>query len=189
MEKIRSEQAVAASPVAAPTPIDIVASVGGMRTTLVDLFSSPGLPEVVVESRAACDKLFTDMEAAAQKLAEFEATIRAAMSATAEAKPQEEGGEAAAADTRPAAGEGGAERTGETAVAEGTGGEGAATNRWTGSSSSKAHHPPPPKLKPVIKTVGAPKAKTTTQRVAAVSIDALLAGRNWANISEEEPTE
>ena len=124
MEKIRSEQAVSANPPAAPTAVDIVASDGGLRESLVELFATPGLPDVVVESKAACDVVFTEMAAATQKLAGFEANIRAAMLATAAAKPQEEGGDAAAAAPKPAEKEGGEEDAGETAVAEGTGREG-----------------------------------------------------------------
>ena len=97
MEQIRSEQAVAASTTATPTPVDIVASVSVMQHSLTDLFTTPGLPDVVVESKNACEVLFTEMAAAAQKLAGFEATIRAAVQANTAAKKAEDEGQAAEA--------------------------------------------------------------------------------------------
>ena len=64
--------------------------------------------------------------------------------------------------------------------------------RPAAAATAKAPLPPPrlkqsakPKSAATIKTTAVTKGKKATVRVAAVSDEALMAGRNWANITEE----
>ena len=145
---------------------------------------------MVQQTKADAEAAFAQMSEIAQKLAGFEATVRAAMAAVEAAKSEEEAG-AGALGTPKKPKENEAEGAEGEAVAEGADGKGGGTDPAPGSSGSKRH---PPLQKPktaaaagVIKTL--PKSKKAAQRVADISDAALMAGRNWATITEVEVVE
>ena len=182
MEKVRSEQRLAATTTAAgpPTPIDMVASCTSMQQSLGALFNTPGLPDVVSETKAAAEVAFSEMSALATKLAGFEATVRAAMEAAKGTTPAAAAPEVSK-EEKPA---------GEKAVAveegeDGKGGGACTTQAERSGSTSHKAHPPQPNLKQqtVISTIK--KTKKPAQRVAAMSDASLLAGRNWADLTED----
>ena len=143
IEQLRSEQKVAATAEAVPpTPDDMLAACGTMQQALEGLYATPGLPAVVLESKAAAAAAFIEMAATAQKLAGFEATVRAAMAANQAPSPPAPGeaGGAATPDAEPK--EGGAEGTAEAKVAEAQSGGGGGTEASpaeTASSRSCRH--------------------------------------------------
>ena len=68
--------------------------------------------------------------------------------------------------------------------ASGEGG-GAEASTATASGSTKVH-PAPPKLNRFVKTAGKGKRAAAAQKVAAITDEALIAGRSWINLTEED---
>ena len=72
-------------------------------------------------------------------------------------------------------------------VVENEGGEGggAEASTATASGSTKVH-PAPPKLNRFVKPAGRGKKAAAAQKVAAIADEALLAGRSWVNLTEDD---
>ena len=84
--QLRSVQKVATA--TEPTPIDMAAACSTMQQTMQQLYDTPNLRPIVMESKAAAEGYFVQMAEIAQKLAGFEATVRQAMfAAKAESPP------------------------------------------------------------------------------------------------------
>ena len=164
-----------------------------------ELYATPNLPPIVVESRGKAEEYFAQMAEIAGKLAGFEATVRQAMVAANLDNPPPQtvataGGEEGTGAVETEEVEAGGVQVVESEVGKG----GAAAPPTTPSSSSTANtavgkaHPAPPKLQGIRKTVdkaSTKKVSTASKKVAAATDDELLAGRSWTAPEEVMDTD